>query len=74
MIPKEHRVELGTFKICRKGLNSFTLAAPKPWRQYSGAALGDECIALTDKRDNSLHFYLKKKIIPRQAATTEKAS
>jgi hypothetical protein len=57
MIPKEYRVELGIYTICRKGLNSFTLAAPKAWRQYSGAVLGDRFIAYTDKRDNSLHFF-----------------
>jgi len=69
MIPKEYRVEIGTYTICKKGLNSFTLAAPKAWRQYSGAVLGDECIALTDKRDNSLHFYLKKRIPQSQKAS-----
>jgi hypothetical protein len=61
MIPKEYRVEIGTYTICRKGKSAFTLAAPRIWLRYSGAALGDECLAITDKRDNSLHFYLKKR-------------
>lgn len=62
MMPKKYRVELGTYSICKKGKSAFTLAAPKSWLLYSGAELGDECIALTDKRDNSLHFYLKKNV------------
>ena len=62
MILKKHQVELGTYTICRKGLNSYTLAAPKSWLRYSGAALGDEYTAVTDKRDNSLHFYFNKKV------------
>jgi hypothetical protein len=34
----------------------------------TAAALGDECVALTDKRDKSLHFYLK----PRKASDMER--
>jgi hypothetical protein len=33
------------------------------WMKYAGAAVGDDYTALTDKRDNSLHFYLKRKSI-----------
>jgi hypothetical protein len=61
MIPKKYLIEIGTYKICKKGKSAFTLATPKAWLLYSGAALGDKCVALTDKRDNSLHFYLKRK-------------
>ena len=61
MIPKKNRVEIGTYTIRKKGLHSFTLAAPRMWMKYAGALLGDECLAITDKRDNSLHFYLKKR-------------
>jgi hypothetical protein len=61
MIPKKYLVEIGTYTICKKGKAAFTLAAPRAWLIYSGAQLGDECTALTDKRDNSLHYYLKAK-------------
>jgi len=63
MIPKKYLVEIGIYTIRRKGLNSCTLAAPKLWMKYAGAAVGDDYTALTDKRDNSLHFYLKRKSI-----------
>jgi hypothetical protein len=59
MIAKKHLVEIGVYRICKKGRGAFTLAAPGMWLRYSGAALGDKCVAFTDKRDNSLHFYLK---------------
>jgi hypothetical protein len=61
MIPKKYLVELGTYTIRKKGKGSCTLAAPRAWMKYAGASLGDEYLALTDTRDNSLHFHLKKR-------------
>lgn len=61
MIPKQYAVEIGVYTIRKKGKSSFTLAAPKLWMRYAQAELGDACVAVTDKRDNSLHFYLKPK-------------
>jgi hypothetical protein len=61
MIAKKYLVELGSYTIRKKGKTSCTLAAPRTWMKYAGASLGDEYTALTDKRDNSLHFYLKRK-------------
>lgn len=61
MIPKKYLVELGAYTIRKKGKTSCTLAAPRIWMRYAGASLGDEYLALTDKRDNSLHFYPKKR-------------
>ena len=60
MTPKKYAVELGSYTIRKKGKSSCTLAAPKIWMRYAGANLGDEYTAFIDKRDNSLHFYLKR--------------
>lgn len=58
---RKNLIELGVYTIRKKGLTSFTLAAPKIWIKYSRAKLGDAYVALTDKRDNSLHFYPTKR-------------
>ena len=68
MIPKKYLVEIGSYTIRKKGKTSCTLAAPRMWMKYAGASLGDEYTALTDKRDNSLHFYLKTKSQSRRSA------
>lgn len=59
MAHKKYLVEIGTYKIGKKGKNSCALTAPKIWMTYAGAMVGDEYTAFTDKRDNSLHFYIK---------------
>jgi hypothetical protein len=57
MIPRKYAVDLGLFSVGKKGKYTRTLTIPKFWMRSVGLEAGERFRVVSDRRDNSLHFF-----------------